>query len=1225
MADLDLQSFPSYKPVEASSELLNPPRKKFVILDQVTFFGLALSCGIPILSNAQGVSSSMSPRDAGSGVSFSVSGHPAFSADILQDFVNSSSAVEWFGLESPRLGSSMEKRTLKIVAKKVITASDLSIDDACYLAAITNEIRILSKQAIRECRQIVALHAISWNELPVFGRCWPQLYLQQADMGSLKNFLDQSDTSITTKMKLGSDIMAGLACVHSQGIVHLDLKPENILIFQDASIKDKQISGASPSVIAKISDFGSAVILADYEVTSFFQYRTGTVGWMSPEMDLAKPTPIQLLYKSDIFSCGLLAASLFAQGSRLLPSETQRRADSSSEADQVWERLCADRAIPDTVAPYVLVMLRASLSSDPGDRFSLLDIACVWTLGQLAIDHLTALEEAPRSYQLLMVENMHQRTVQLSNNPHAQFQHKMSTLVNDLWELFVIEDRDRPNWFTGTMRPLKDIGEWHALSEKGISRNDSVERIKFNDSLFIPDVSSFQLPAHAILNLSLTRGSHKFCFETKFSASTLPRVLVGEIIRNLEERSTQSGDQSKVCLSLAGYYLNETLIDQDVEKGMKYLAKAADQGHLAALEALGSFCTHFKNSLKDDFTESVNRIQISATTMLKGQVLEFNAIFSGNLTFEAHKSTMFIRARQESETSMTQRRDLLIFEIWSQLSSGRISDQSLGASETGDIQDPNQEDDDGIESILQSLPTTPLQRAVLSRDEKLIQRVVEISGGGLEEYGETPGWSPLWLSCLTGDYHTAEYLMQNGANINCSALDSGISILHLLNMFSEPSEIDGVLEFCLRGREDGQRMLVGQKTHKGLTPLHTTFCGYDYSCGYAARALLKHGASPITQTPNSMHGFTPIALCAFSLDYELLQEMLACVWITEESNRSDGVLRDITLCKAFAFRILCNLTQFVLISKLETFEGQLDKIVKLVLDDKTMEFLLGTESSLGGYDPLAMPLWQARPYLALSFLRVFGLPRQISMVEFQRPYLHIAIERRLRSCVSALLERGADILLESQFGKVNALHMAAIWFPEMLLELIDHVNLMNSEDRRGKSAKQILESVTDAGVDVISLLIMEGNKLELDVADKLRRNYNIDLDVVKYQQGDESVTLTGKVVAAIMEDGLIPLSQVEYLLKLKPPPRLVCSSNGRTLLCLASTGRLASKYPHCIWWIGQECLALTAFDRYRTRCFNQPQPPIAKDAPAVLSWPRRHDRWFKRPMPPAHGSSCWKY
>lgn len=502
MADLDLSSEPSFKPADATSELLERPQKGVLIQGQAAFFELVLRLGIPILNSDGNVRSAMLPRDAGAGASYAVSGLLPVKTHILKDFINPNSAKDWFAITFPRNGVPMKKPMLKSVAKRILTTSDSSVDDSSYLATISNEIRVLSKREIRHSNHVIALHCVSWNELPMFGRCWPQLHLQQAEMGSLKNFLQGSDIGLAAKFKLGSDIMAGLSCIHSQSVVHLDLKPENVLIFLDSAVpQDERSSGASPPVVAKLSDFGGAVILTDYKTTSLFQSRVGTIGWMSPEVDKAEPIPIQLLNKADIYSCGLLLASLFAQGLCLIPPESPAKEGSSQTSDRVWEHLRSSAGIPEIVGPYLLVALRASLAVQPADRLGLIDLALIWTLGHQVVHNCGSSNDI--SLIPSELKDLHHRSITLSCAANDNFQNDLSTLTRDLRGPIFVETNMNWGMPADVLSHLKAIQEWETLFDEALPSNDPEEASKLGDDPLIPDVSelSYQCP---IQHLSLT-------------------------------------------------------------------------------------------------------------------------------------------------------------------------------------------------------------------------------------------------------------------------------------------------------------------------------------------------------------------------------------------------------------------------------------------------------------------------------------------------------------------------------------------------------------------------------------------------------------------------------------------------------------------------------------------------------------------------------------------------
>ena len=93
-------------------------------------------------------------------------------------------------------------------------------------------------------------------------------------------------------LRIGSQIAAGLAAAHGQGLVHRDIKPENILL-------EEGIERVT------ITDFGLARAVDDNSVT-----RQGTIAgtpmYMSPEQARGE----QIDQKSDLFSLGSVLYAL---------------------------------------------------------------------------------------------------------------------------------------------------------------------------------------------------------------------------------------------------------------------------------------------------------------------------------------------------------------------------------------------------------------------------------------------------------------------------------------------------------------------------------------------------------------------------------------------------------------------------------------------------------------------------------------------------------------------------------------------------------------------------------------------------------------------------------------------------------------------------------------------------------------------------------------------------
>ncbi len=111
--------------------------------------------------------------------------------------------------------------------------------------------------------------------------------------GSLKQRLDREGFLSTIEiLRIGSQVAAGLAAAHEQGLIHRDIKPENILL-EDGIER------------VTLTDFGLARAVDDTSVT-----REGTIAgtpqYMSPEQARGEPVD----QRSDLFSLGSVLYTL---------------------------------------------------------------------------------------------------------------------------------------------------------------------------------------------------------------------------------------------------------------------------------------------------------------------------------------------------------------------------------------------------------------------------------------------------------------------------------------------------------------------------------------------------------------------------------------------------------------------------------------------------------------------------------------------------------------------------------------------------------------------------------------------------------------------------------------------------------------------------------------------------------------------------------------------------
>lgn len=126
----------------------------------------------------------------------------------------------------------------------------------------------------------------------------PYLVMEYVKGGSLQSILEKSGTLPNlVALEVCRQILLGLACAHSKGIIHRDIKPDNIIVDETG--------------VVKIMDFGIAHIVNQESVTMTGSF-IGSPRYISPEQAEGKP----LAGTADIFSVGVL---LYVALSGMLP------------------------------------------------------------------------------------------------------------------------------------------------------------------------------------------------------------------------------------------------------------------------------------------------------------------------------------------------------------------------------------------------------------------------------------------------------------------------------------------------------------------------------------------------------------------------------------------------------------------------------------------------------------------------------------------------------------------------------------------------------------------------------------------------------------------------------------------------------------------------------------------------------------------------------------------
>ncbi len=134
---------------------------------------------------------------------------------------------------------------------------------------------------------VIAIHSVSNDE------ALPYLVMSYLRGTSLQKRLDEEGPlTLHEILRIGSQIAAGLAAAHAQGLVHRDIKPANILLEQGVER-------------VAITDFGLARAVDDATITHSGVI-AGTPQYMSPEQARGEPVD----GRSDLFSLGSVLYSI---------------------------------------------------------------------------------------------------------------------------------------------------------------------------------------------------------------------------------------------------------------------------------------------------------------------------------------------------------------------------------------------------------------------------------------------------------------------------------------------------------------------------------------------------------------------------------------------------------------------------------------------------------------------------------------------------------------------------------------------------------------------------------------------------------------------------------------------------------------------------------------------------------------------------------------------------
>jgi serine/threonine protein kinase len=180
----------------------------------------------------------------------------------------------------------------------VLKAIDPTLDRIVALKVMSPHIATHATARKRFAREAKAAAAVLHpNVISIYavssGGAIPYLVMAYIRGGSLQKRIDREGALNTGEiLRIGSQIAAGLAAAHDQGLVHRDIKPENIMLGEGVER-------------VTLTDFGLARSVDDASVT---QHGTiaGTPQYMSPEQARAESVD----QASDLFSLGSVLYTL---------------------------------------------------------------------------------------------------------------------------------------------------------------------------------------------------------------------------------------------------------------------------------------------------------------------------------------------------------------------------------------------------------------------------------------------------------------------------------------------------------------------------------------------------------------------------------------------------------------------------------------------------------------------------------------------------------------------------------------------------------------------------------------------------------------------------------------------------------------------------------------------------------------------------------------------------
>lgn len=640
-----------------------------------------------------------------------------------------------------------------------------------------------------------------------------------------------------------------------------------------------------------------------------------------------------------------------------------------------------------------------------------------------------------------------------------------------------------------------------------------------------------------------------------------------ELLRDLSQQAAGGPSLNDECVSEATYQLSVVhyeghVVEKDIEKALHWLEIAALRGSRKAV----SSCTPIFASLGRAMSEELKtykeaNIRREAEYELAGS---FGNQFSNTLSdpdttvalrqwagehtkdYEAHVASpefSYLYGTAFQVASIVYARD----KEGDSFDSGLVDNFNVfyhGFQASDRERFVHLVQQHGILEKPSSCGLTMLQIAASKGDMELARTLVTDLGAEVDAVGATKGMTPLWISCFSGHIDMASYLVDRGADPRCRDGHHGRTIAHFFNRCRSPESLVTLAALSARAG-----LSLDERDFSGNTPLLSTFIGWDFSRGLAARWLIQQQVDVLTKSDEDWSCLAAATRC---LDVDLIKTILGAMETSAHKAESGLIVPDLSIgdAKKEAFEIFFTRTEF----HMRCFHGRdatakLDEIVNLILDSDMIDKYCSSEASLGT-NPLVAACFAGKDDLAVAVLRAAHCPdiNQASQ-DTGMTALHWAVEHGRTQTALELLRRGSDPLIADREG-LNSLHRSSRFSPALLVEMVDRMEAGEFLTKSDRGVKDILSIPTSNEETVFSILVIEGTARHLEVAELLRIRYDLDYNSFSISPDGEkaSLTLTAYMIYAAVSSNLFTLRQVEYLLTLSPRPAFVADSLGATLM-----------------------------------------------------------------------------